>query len=173
MPSRASYNATEPEQLRGPEHAAAWCDALCKCQYAQETWDQLAFGLRAGAHPQIYITTTPRPTRLLKAIMADPRTVVTRGSTFDNRSNLASSFLEALERKYAGTRLGRREIEAEILEDVQGALWSRPTIDALRVKVAHLPPLRRIVIGIDPHRTRGEGAGRGNVSLESAGSEEH
>jgi phage terminase large subunit-like protein len=127
------YNATEPEQLRGPEHAAAWCDELCKWQYQQETWDQLAFGLHAGAHPQICITTTPRPTRLLKAIVADPRTVVTRGSTFDNRSNLASSFLEALERKYAGTRLGRQEIEAEILEDVQGALWSRPTIDAARL----------------------------------------
>jgi phage terminase large subunit-like protein len=112
------YNATELEQLRGTRARAAWWDELCKWQYAQETWDQLAFGLRAGAHPQICITTTPRPTRLLKAIMADPRTIVTRGSTFDNRSNLASSFFEALERKYAGTRLGRQEIEAEILADV-------------------------------------------------------
>jgi phage terminase large subunit-like protein len=74
------YNATEPEQLRGPEHSAAWCDELCKWVYARETWDQLQFGLRSGMHPQICITTTPRPTSLLKAIMADPRTVITRGA---------------------------------------------------------------------------------------------
>jgi phage terminase large subunit-like protein len=99
--------------------------------------------------------------------------VITRGSTFDNRSNLAAAFLETLDRKYAGTRLGGQEIDAEILEDVQGALWSRPTIDALRVKVADLPPLRRIVIAIDPAVTSGEDADETGIIAVGLGEDGH
>jgi phage terminase large subunit-like protein len=102
------------------------------------------------------ISTTPRPIKLLKQIIADPGTVVTRGNTFENRSNLAPTFLQAIERRYSGSRLGRQEIFAEILEDVPGALWSRPLIDELRIKVANLPILKRIVIAIDPAMTTGE-----------------
>jgi predicted phage terminase large subunit-like protein len=167
------YNATEPEQLRGPEHGAAWCDELCKWQYQAETWDMLAFGLRAGVHPQICITTTPRPTRLLKAIIADPRTVITRGSTYDNRSNLAAAYLETLDRKYAGTRLGRQEIDAEILEDVQGALWSRPVIDALRVRLDEVPPLKRIVIAIDPATSTHEDSDETGIVAVGLGEDGH
>jgi phage terminase large subunit-like protein len=98
------YNGTEPDQLRGPEHDAAWCDELAKWRYAQEAWDQLQFGLRTGKNPQVCITTTPRPIHLLKQIINDPATIVTRGSTFDNRSNLAEKFLQAIRRKYEGTR---------------------------------------------------------------------
>ena len=119
------YNGTEPDQLRGPQHDAAWCDELAKWQYAQEAWDQLQFGLRTGINPQVCITTTPRPIGLLKELIADPDTVVTRGSTFDNRANLAAKFLSVVQRKYQGTRLGRQELYAELLEDIEGALWRR------------------------------------------------
>lgn len=143
------YNATEPDQLRGPQHEAAWCDELAKWRYSRETWDQLAFGLRLG-EPQCLISTTPRPTLLLKEIIKDSGTVVTKGSTFDNMANLAGKFLQQIERKYAGTRLGRQELEAEILEDLEGALWRRSIIDECRIQLSDLPPLQRIVVAIDP-----------------------
>jgi phage terminase large subunit-like protein len=155
------YNATEPEALRGPEHDAAWCDELCKWQYARETWDMLAFGLRAGTDPRICITTTPKPTMLLKEIIKDHRTVVSHGSTFDNASNLAPQFLAAVKQKYEGSRLGRQELDAEILEDVEGALWSRPNIDANRIREIDLPPLDRIVIAIDPAVSSNENTNAG------------
>ncbi len=150
------YNGTEPDQLRGPQHDAAWCDELAKWQYAQEAWDQLQFGLRTGKNPQVCITTTPRPIQLLKHIISDPGTVVTRGSTFDNRSNLADKFLNTITRKYGGTRLGRQELEAEMLEDMEGALWKRGHIEALRIREIDLPPLNRIVVAIDPNASSEE-----------------
>jgi phage terminase large subunit-like protein len=119
------YNAVEPDQLRGPQHDAAWCDELAKWMYAQDTWDQLQFGLRLGDNPQTCITTTPRPILLLKNIMKDPGTVITRGSTLNNAANLATKFLERIVARYQGTRLGRQELDAEILEDLEGALWRR------------------------------------------------
>jgi phage terminase large subunit-like protein len=119
------YNAVEPDQLRGPQHEAAWCDELAKWQYAQDTWDQLQFGLRLGDNPQTCITTTPRPILLLKNIIKEPGTVITRGSTLNNAANLAAKFLDRIVRKYQGTRLGRQELDAEILEDLEGALWRR------------------------------------------------
>ena len=139
------YNGSEPDQLRGPQHDAAWCDELAKWQYAQESWDQLQFGLRLGKSPQVLVSTTPRPIKLLKDIMADRGTVITRGSTLENANNLATQFVSTIKRKYEGTRLGRQEIYAEILDDVPGAMWSRERIDALRVKPSEVPPLRRIV----------------------------
>ena len=150
------YNGTEPDQLRGPQHDAAWCDELAKWRYAQQTWDQLQFGLRTGTNPQVCITTTPRPIALLKTIIKDPGTVLTGGSTFDNSSNLSEKFLMAIRRKYEGTRLGRQELEAELLEDVEGALWKRASIEALRVQVHELPPLKRIVVAIDPNASTEE-----------------
>ena len=150
------YNATEPEALRGPQHDAAVCDELAKWQYADQTWSQLQFGLRTGTHPRVLISTTPRPTKLLKQIMADHGTVTTRGSTLDNASNLAPSFISSIMRRYEGTRLGRQELFAEVLEDVEGALFNRVQIDASRVKVHQLPVLRRIVISVDPAVSTGE-----------------
>jgi phage terminase large subunit-like protein len=102
------YNGTEPDQLRGPQDDAAWCDELANWQYAREAWDQLQFGLRTGKNPQVCITTMPRPIHLLKQIIADAGTGLTRGSTFDNRSNLAYKFLSTVLRKYGGARLGVR-----------------------------------------------------------------
>lgn len=145
------FNATEPDQLRGPQFDLGWCDELAKWRYAQETWDMLQFGLRLGDDPRQLITTTPRPIAVLRKIMADARTVVTRGATRDNRANLAKTFLENIEAKYAGTRLGRQELEAEMLDDVPGSLWTRDGIDKHRKgQKEKLPDMRRVVVAIDP-----------------------
>lgn len=150
------YNGSEPDQLRGPQHDGAWCDELAKWQYAPESWDQLQFGLRLGVNPQCLISTTPRPIKLIKNIVADEGTIVTHGTTLENTLNLSPQFANTIMRKYAGTRLGRQEIYAEILDDVPGALWQRAIIDADRVKPWEVPPLLRIVVAIDPAVTSGE-----------------
>lgn len=144
------YNASEPDQLRGPQSDAAWCDELAKWQYARETWDMLQFGLRLGDRPQQLITTTPRPIALLREIMAAPDTVITRDTTFANSANLPPSFIEQVVRRYEGTRLGRQELNAEILDDVAGALWSRSGLDGARRKPGDLPDMQRVVVGVDP-----------------------
>jgi len=157
------YNGSEPDQLRGPQHDAAWLDELAKWQYQKDAYDQLCFGMRTGANPQKCITTTPQPTMLLKQIIGDPGTVITRGSTYENRSNLAGQFLADIKRKYEGTRLGRQEIDAEILEDLEGALWRRSDIDKARICEADLPVLRRIVVGIDPAASSGDDANESGI----------
>lgn len=165
------YNGTEPDQLRGPQHDAAWCDELAKWQYAKETWDQLQFGLRTGTNPQTCITTTPRPIALLKEIMAQPDTVVTRGSTFENSPHLSPKFLSVIRRKYEGTRLGRQELNAEILEDIEGALWKRSSIDELRIQERDLPPLERVVVAIDPSVSSAEDANECGIICAGLGSD--
>lgn len=149
------FSADEPERLRGPQHDAAWCDELASWRYP-EAWDMLMFGLRLGADPRVVVTTTPRPTRLLRQLIADPSVVITRGTTYQNRANLAPAFLEQIIRKYQGTRLGRQELEAELLEDVPGALWNRGLIEAARAYT--LPLLVRVVVAIDPAASSTEGA---------------
>ena len=156
------YNAVAPDQLRGPQHDAAWSDELAKWRYARETWDMLQFGLRLGEHPQQIVTTTPRPIPILKEIIRAPGTVVTKGSTFDNASNLAPSFLTQIRDRYQGTRLGRQELEAEILDDVPGALWTRDGLDRARrgadgQSLREAPALQRVVVAVDPSGTRGHG----------------
>lgn len=143
------YNATEPDQLRGPQHGLAWVDELAKFRYMQETWDQLQFGLRLGQHPRCLITTTPRPLPLIKRLMGDADTVVTRGATLDNKANLAVNTVKQLYERYGGTRLGRQELQGEILSDIPGALWNRDMIDAARLKE---PPadLERVYVAVDP-----------------------
>lgn len=149
------FTADEPDRLRGKQHEKLWCDELAAWRYA-DSWDQANFGLRLGAHPQAVITTTPRPTRLVKDIMADPATVVTNGTTHENRANLADSFFSAVLKKYEGTRLGRQEIDGEVLDDNPGALWKRADIDKARVIAA--PALYRIVVAIDPAAKSKEGS---------------
>jgi phage terminase large subunit-like protein len=122
------YNATEPDQLRGPQHSLAYCDELAKWALAEETWDMLQFGMRIGERPQQIIATTPRPIPVLKRIMAQPGTIVTRGTTFDNLANLAPTFFTQVVARYGGTRLGRQELNAEILDDFPGALFTRQMI---------------------------------------------
>lgn len=151
------YNATEPDQLRGPQHDLAWCDELAKWQYARETWDQCQFGLRLGDHPRVCATTTPRPIPLIREIMADPLTVTTRGKTTDNSGNLASSFMAQMRAKYEGTRLGRQELDGEILDDVPGALWTRAMLEMALIDEP--PQLARVVVAVDPSGTNGDDDG--------------
>ena len=148
-----AFSADEPERLRGPQHHRAWADELAAWRYP-EAWDQLMFGLRLGDHPQAVVTTTPKPTPLVKALVAAKTSHVTRGSTFDNAANLAPSALQMLKEKYEGTRLGRQELEAEILGDLPGALWSLSTLDAYRLREA--PQMGRIVVAVDPAVTATE-----------------
>jgi phage terminase large subunit-like protein len=149
------YSADEPERLRGPQHEAAWCDDIGSWRYP-EAWDMLMFGLRLGTHPRVVITTTPRPTKLVRELVSDPGIAITRGSTYDNRANLAPTFFSQIVKKYEGTRLGRQELDAELLEDVPGALWNQGMIEAARVR--QRPELQRIVVAIDPAVTSGEDA---------------
>lgn len=156
------YNATEPDQLRGPQHDAAWCDELAKWKYVQETWDQLQFGLRLGEHPKQIITTTPRPLPILRKLITDPTCYVTRGRTYDNKDNLAEPFLRQIEDRYAGTRLGRQELEGEILDDIPGALWTRASIDDYRHK--EIPEdLERVIVAVDPATSSNEGSDENGV----------
>lgn len=163
------YNGTEPDQLRGPEFDTAWVDELAKYRYARDTWDMLQFTMRSGTDPRVFVTTTPRPIPVLREIMADETTVITRGSTMDNASNLPASFVSRIRTKYEGTRLGRQELYAEMLDDVPGALWTRDMIDETRKKAA--PDLRRIVVSVDPSGTAGAGTeGQGDdVGIVVAG----
>lgn len=151
------YNATEPDQLRGPQHEAAWSDELAKWRYARETWDQLQFGLRLGDHPRQIVTTTPRPIELVKAIVAgqEGSVKVTRGRTMDNQSNLAPSFLKKIRKRYEGTRLGRQELNAEILGDLPGAIWRQDQIDVFRLAEAP-EDIERILVAVDPAVTNTE-----------------
>jgi phage terminase large subunit-like protein len=138
-----TFSAEEPERLRGPQHDAAVCDELGSWS-RPETWDMLQFGLRLGRHPRCLVATTPRPTRLIRELLArEGRGVtVTRGSTYENRANLAPGFFDQIIGKYEGTRLGRQEINAELVEDTPGALWTHAIIDATRL--ATTPHLARI-----------------------------
>ena len=147
------YNGTEPDQLRGPNVYAAWCDEIAKWRYAREAWDNLQFTLRGGDHPRVLITTTPRPIPLIRELLADSGSITTRGSTYDNAANLAPKFLERVRERYEGTRLGRQELLAELLEDIPGALWTRAVIDENRVRQA--PEMKRVVVAVDPSGTSG------------------
>ncbi|MFC6773703.1 DNA-packaging protein [Methylobacterium gregans] len=147
------FSAEDPDSLRGPQFGAAWCDELAKWPDPEAAFDMLQFGLRLGTHPRTLVTTTPRPIPLLRRLLADPRTAVSRARTHDNAENLAPAFLETVVARYAGTRLGRQELDGELIEDRPDALWSRPRIEAARVTEA--PELARIVVAVDPPATSG------------------
>jgi phage terminase large subunit-like protein len=142
------YSAHDPEGLRGPQFDAAWVDELAKWKYAGETWDMLQFALRLGEHPRQCVTTTPRSVGVLKAILENATTVTTHAPTEANRAYLASSFLEEVRARYAGTRLGRQELDGVLLDEFEGALWTLAGIEGLRVEAA--PELDRIVVAVDP-----------------------
>ena len=150
------FSAEDPESLRGPQFEAAWLDELGKWRRDEATFDMLQFGLRLGTQPRQMVTTTPRPTPLLKRLMADPRTALTRAPTTLNARNLAPGFLEAVIARYGGTRLGRQELDGEIIEDRPGALWSRAALEGLRESEA--PPLARVVVAVDPPASSRPGA---------------
>lgn len=155
--ARASvYYGTEPEKSRGAQSDLVWMDELCKYQYPQETYDNIMFGLRLGDNPLCLITTTPKPIQIIRERVKDDRCIVTRGKTTDNERNLARPFIDSVIRKYAGTRLGRQELDGEILDDNPYALWKRTNIDATRIQPGQMPDLRRIIIPIDPAVTSNE-----------------
>jgi phage terminase large subunit-like protein len=142
------YSAQEPDGLRGPQFEAAWCDEFAKWPDPQAVWDMLQFGLRLGVRPRQLVTTTPRPIALLKAMLADPAVAVTRMTTASNAANLAARFLASVTERYAGTRLGRQELDGDLIEDRPGALWTRGMIEATR---SELPEeFDRVVVAVDP-----------------------
>lgn len=151
-----AFSAEDPESLRGPQFDAAWCDEIGKWRHADEAWNMLQFGLRLGERPRCLATTTPRPTRLIRALLADPDVAVSRARTADNRFNLAPSFVGAMARAYGGTRLGRQELDGELIEERADALWSRAMLEACRVRLA--PPLARICVAVDPPASSGRHA---------------
>lgn len=142
------FSAEDPESLRGPQFGAAWCDELAKWKNAEAVWDMLQFGLRMGDAPRQLITTTPRTIPLLKRILNDPRTVKTHAATLANAANLTPDFLQVVVGRYACTRLGRQELDGELIEDRADSLWRRADIEARRVSAT--PDLARIVIAVDP-----------------------
>ncbi|MDF3060135.1 MAG: ATP-binding protein [Microvirga sp.] len=152
-----AFSAEDPDSLRGPQFEAAWCDELGKWRYADETWDMLQFGLRLGARPRQAVTTTPRRIPLIRRLIDAPGVVTTKARTADNAANLAPSFLAQVTAMYGGTRLGRQELDGELIEDRADALWQREAIERARVVAA--PALRRIVVAVDPPATSGRDAG--------------
>jgi predicted phage terminase large subunit-like protein len=168
-----AYSAEEPDRLRGPQHSAAWIDELASFANLESTWAMLQFGLRLGRNPQQLVTTTPRPLKLLKQLIARSDCVTTRGSTYDNRQNLPPSFFSQIIRKYEGTRLGRQELNAELLEDIEGALWSTTVIEACRVPKDHPLDLNRIVVAIDPAISVGENSDSTGIIIAGIGFDGH
>ncbi|MBV7255217.1 DNA-packaging protein [Pacificimonas sp. WHA3] len=142
------YTAEAPDGLRGPEHHAAWGDEFAKWAQPEETLANLRMGLRLGDEPRLLLTTTPKPSRLLAALVEDPAVVITRGSTFENHA-LPDGFIAAMQRDYGGTQRGRQELEGELLSEQEGALWTRAMLEALRVRQGSAE-LRRVVVGVDP-----------------------
>ena len=156
------FSSERPEALRGPQFDTAWCDELAKWRRDEETWDMLQFGLRLGRAPQQMITTTPRPTALLKRLIDDPTCVLTRAATLDNRANLAPGFIDHVVGRYVGTALGRQELDGDLIDDQPGALWQREIFESCRV--TQVPPLQQTIIALDPRgrvqsRTRTISAG--------------
>lgn len=165
-----TFSAEEPDRLRGPQADTAWGDEFAAWKYP-DAWDQLRFGLRLGGDPRAVITTTPRPTAEVRTLMADPTTAVTRGTTYENRGNLAAAFFAAVVKKYEGTRLGRQELDGAVLEDNPGALWTQSRIEALRVRKA--PEFRRIVVAIDPAVTSNAKSDETGIVVAGLGTDGH
>lgn len=166
-----AYTAEDPDGLRGFNGNSAWCDELAKWQYPNETWDNLQFSLRLGNHPKICVTTTPRPIKLIKELWKDPTVIKTIGSTVENRSNLADSFIHYVYDKYSGTRLGRQELEGEILFDTPGALFSYSNLDQYRVSKA--PELKQVVVAIDPAVTANEESNETGIVIAGINEDDH
>lgn len=168
------FSADEPERLRGLQCEAAWCDELASWRYP-EAWKQLQLGLRLGPMPRTIVTTTPRPTQIIKKLVRDDknhRTHVTRGSTYENVSNLAAAFINEITRDMEGTRFGRQEIYAEILDEAELAYWSRDLLESCRIQKDELPPLIKIVIGVDVAVSFGEESAETGIVVAGIDSQE-
>jgi phage terminase large subunit-like protein len=144
-----TYSGHNPGKLRGPQHHYAWADEAAAWKYPI-AWDMLMLGLRLGDHPQVVVTTTPKPVRVIRDLMKDPSCVVTKGSTYDNAANLPLVFFDQIVSLYEGTTLGLQEIHAHLLDDTPGAGWKRETIDDARVRTIDGVVLSKIVVAVDP-----------------------
>lgn len=162
------FSSTEPDRLRGVQFHRAWCDELCAWQYP-DTFDQLLFALRLGVSPKVVITTTPKPNMLIKNLVKNKDTFITKGTTFDNADNLSPQAIASLKEKYGNTRLGRQELYGEVLDDVEGALWSYSMIDKNRISKDQLPELKRIVVAIDPAVTSNENSDHTGIIVAGRG----
>lgn len=165
-----TYSGDKPDQLRGPQHDKAWADEIAAWRYP-DSWDQLQFGLRLGDNPQAVVTTTPRPIKIVREILADTSTVSTRGNTYENAANLAPSALARLKAKYENTRLGQQELYAVLLDDNPFALWKRENIDETRV--TRMPDLKRVVVAIDPSVTANEDSDETGIVVGGVGMDGH
>lgn len=169
------YSAEKPNQLRGPQHDFTWGDELCYWKYVQDTYDNLILANRLPPDPQLMISTTPRPLKLLKKIMGMETTKITTSSTFDNIKNLATAFIEEITAQYEGTRLGRQELYAEILDDIIGALWNHAMLDELRIDKGvsdprfNLPDMQRIVVSVDPAVSKTETSAETGIIVAGIG----
>ena len=161
-----TFSSQKPDQLRGPQHDTAWCDETAAWEYPYDTWDQLMFGLRLG-DPKCIVTTTPRPIQLLRDLIKSDKVVLTKGTTFDNKDNLAGSFFDHILDKYAHTNLGKQELYAELIDELPGALWTRAVIDSNRV--AEAPELARIVIAVDPAMSSKRGSDETGIIIAGLG----
>ena len=150
------FSADDPESLRGPQFDAAWCDELAKWSKPQAAWDNLQFGLRLGEHPQVCVTTTPRPTTLVKDILKDPKTAVSRARTRDNAKHLAPTFLTEITRRYDGTSLGKQELDGEVVDTRVNGLWQRHWL--AQGRLTSRPEMNRIVVAVDPPVTSTAGS---------------
>ena len=163
----STYSAEDPEQLRGPGHDLVWCDELAKWKHQQEAWDMMIFGLTLGDDPHCVVTTTPRPTKLVKELSKREDVALVRGHTDENLGNLAPTVIETIIKPYEGTRQGKQELAGDILEDVVGALWTLAEIEELRVDKA--PELTRSVVAIDPSGSDDEGASEQGIVTAGIG----
>lgn len=167
------YSADEAERLRGPQHDALWADELCAWRDPM-TWDLAMFGLRLGQNPQAFISTTPKPVKLIKELIKNPSTIITRGTTYSNKANLAESFFKQIITKYEGTRLGQQELEGKLLEESEEALWSRETLDKTRLKA--IPEgiwMKRLVVAVDPATTSKQTSAETGIIIVGLGSDNH
>lgn len=147
------FSAENYEQLRGPQFDCAWIDELCKFKKADQVWDQLNFALRLGKHPRVILTTTPRPTPLLKELIQGEKkgdVHITRGTTFENIQNLSPSFIHFMRSKYLGTTLGEQELKGKVLEQIEGALWTHALLSNASMRRDDMPDFVRIVVAVDP-----------------------
>lgn len=161
-----TYSADEPDRLRGPQHDLAWADEIASWRYP-EAYDMLMLGLRLGKDPRAVVTTTPKPIHILRELIKQTTVEITKGSTYENRDNLAPAFFEQIIRKYEGTRIGRQELEAELLDDIPGALWTRGIIR----RTEDPPDMIRIVVAVDPEATSTEESSETGIVVAGKGSD--
>ena len=149
------FSADEPDSLRGPQFHRAWCDEIGRWKRGEQVWDMLMMGLRLGEHPRVLATTTPAPTPLIRRLLNDPEVWRSHAKTTDNAANLGAGFIEAMQARYAGTRLGRQELDGEFIDDVPDGLFARAAIEAGRVRPDAVSPLERVVVAVDPPASAG------------------